>query len=85
MRAECHEPIKRTVLVHGTAHGGPCWDRLVLLISERGYDVAAPDLPGPGDITVSSTIRPCMSQFQVADDVHVGEKRRYDARDATLC
>lgn len=42
-------PIKRIVLVHGAGHGGWCWAHLIPLLTERGYRVAAPDLPGLGD------------------------------------
>ena len=36
------------VLVHGGAHGGWCWDKLVPELRKRGHDVVAPDLPGMG-------------------------------------
>jgi pimeloyl-ACP methyl ester carboxylesterase len=36
------------VLVHGGAHGGWCWDKLVPELRKRGHAVLAPDLPGMG-------------------------------------
>jgi pimeloyl-ACP methyl ester carboxylesterase len=36
------------VLVHGGAHGGWCWDKLVPELRKRGHGVLAPDLPGMG-------------------------------------
>jgi pimeloyl-ACP methyl ester carboxylesterase len=36
------------VLVHGGAHGGWCWDKLVPELRKRGHRVVAPDLPGMG-------------------------------------
>jgi pimeloyl-ACP methyl ester carboxylesterase len=36
------------VLVHGGAHGGWCWDKLVPELRKRGHQVVAPDLPGMG-------------------------------------
>jgi len=33
------------VLVQGGYHGGWCWDRLRLVLAERGHDSLAPDLP----------------------------------------
>ena len=36
------------VLVHGSAHGSWCWDRIVPLLRERGHKVTAVDLPGNG-------------------------------------
>jgi pimeloyl-ACP methyl ester carboxylesterase len=36
------------ILVHGGAHGGWCWDKLVPELRKRGHGVAAPDLPGMG-------------------------------------
>ena len=32
-------------LVHGAWHGPWCWDRLTLLLQERGHEVIVPDLP----------------------------------------
>ena len=36
------------ILVHGGAHGGWCWDKLVPELRKRGHRVVAPDLPGMG-------------------------------------
>ena len=36
------------VLVHGSAHGAWCWERVVPLLEERGHKVVAVDLPGNG-------------------------------------
>ena len=33
------------LLIHGTCHGGWCWDELAPLLQQRGHAVAAPDLP----------------------------------------
>lgn len=41
--------LARFVLVHGAAHGGWCWQRVVPLLTARGHVVQAPDLPGAGD------------------------------------
>lgn len=40
--------IPRVVLIHGAAHGGWCWERVVPLLRARGFVVDAPDLPGLG-------------------------------------
>jgi pimeloyl-ACP methyl ester carboxylesterase len=37
------------ILVHGGAHGGWCWNRLVPELTSRGHRAIAPDLPGMGD------------------------------------
>jgi len=36
------------VLVHGSWHGGWCWDKVVPLLVKKGHFVFAPDLPGHG-------------------------------------
>ena len=36
------------VLVHGSAHGSWCWERIVPLLQEQGHTVTAVDLPGNG-------------------------------------
>ncbi len=36
------------VLVHGSAHGSWCWERVVPLLQQRGHVVTAVDLPGNG-------------------------------------
>jgi pimeloyl-ACP methyl ester carboxylesterase len=37
------------ILVHGGAHGGWCWNKLVPELESRGHRAVAPDLPGMGD------------------------------------
>lgn len=37
------------ILIHGGAHGGWCWERLVPLLAGQGHTVLAPDLPGAGN------------------------------------
>lgn len=41
--------MARFILVHGAAHGGWCWEKIVPLLQEKGHHVLAPDLPGAGD------------------------------------
>ncbi len=36
------------VLVHGSAHGSWCWERVVPLLEQHGHKVIAVDLPGNG-------------------------------------
>jgi pimeloyl-ACP methyl ester carboxylesterase len=36
------------ILIHGAMHGGWCWERVVSLLTRRGHQVTAPDLPGMG-------------------------------------
>jgi pimeloyl-ACP methyl ester carboxylesterase len=40
--------MAKFVLVHGGAHGGWCWDKLVPELRKLGHQVVAPDLPGMG-------------------------------------
>jgi pimeloyl-ACP methyl ester carboxylesterase len=35
-------------LIHGSWHGGWCWERVVPLLEAQGHRVLAPDLPGMG-------------------------------------
>ncbi len=45
------------VLIHGSGHGGWCWDKVSPLLKNAGHVVLAPDLPGSGnDHTPLSTI-----------------------------
>jgi hypothetical protein len=37
--------MARFVLVHGSWHGGWCWERLATELRLRGHEVSAPDLP----------------------------------------
>jgi pimeloyl-ACP methyl ester carboxylesterase len=41
--------MARFVLVHGAWHGGWCWRHVAPLLTARGHEVHAPDLPGHGD------------------------------------
>jgi pimeloyl-ACP methyl ester carboxylesterase len=36
------------ILVHGSWHGGWCWDKVKVYLEARGHTVFAPDLPGHG-------------------------------------
>jgi len=36
------------VLVHGSWHGGWCWEKIVPILQKNGHRVLAPDLPGHG-------------------------------------
>ncbi len=36
------------VLIHGSLHGGWCWNKVVPLLESEGHKVEAPDLPGHG-------------------------------------
>lgn len=37
------------ILIHGSWHGGWCWNKVVPLLQEKGHVVIAPDLPGHGN------------------------------------
>ncbi len=37
------------VLIHGSWHGGWCWERVAPLLEAAGHKVLAPDLPGMGE------------------------------------
>jgi pimeloyl-ACP methyl ester carboxylesterase len=37
------------VLIHGSGHGGWCWNKVTPLLTQAGHEVIAPDLPGHGD------------------------------------
>jgi pimeloyl-ACP methyl ester carboxylesterase len=50
------------ILVHGSFHGGWCWEKVVHQLNEAGHKAFAPDLPGmgaartpPQDITLATT------------------------------
>jgi pimeloyl-ACP methyl ester carboxylesterase len=50
------------ILVHGSMHGGWCWDKVVHGLNEAGHRALAPDLPGmgadgtpPRDVTLAMT------------------------------
>jgi pimeloyl-ACP methyl ester carboxylesterase len=40
--------VSTFVLIHGSWHGGWCWDKVVPLLEQAGHKVIAPDLPGHG-------------------------------------
>lgn len=40
------EPRTTIVLIHGSNHGGWCWERVVPLLEDAGYEVRTPTLPG---------------------------------------
>ena len=40
----------RFVMVHGSWHGGWCWDRVTPLLTQQGHRVVAPTLVGLGDL-----------------------------------
>lgn len=46
------------LLVHGSWHGGWCWDKVAPLLRAAGHAVLAPDLPGHGDDWPSARVRP---------------------------
>ena len=37
------------LFIHGSGHGGWCWDKISPLLKESGHHVLAPDLPGSGN------------------------------------
>jgi pimeloyl-ACP methyl ester carboxylesterase len=50
------------ILVHGSLHGGWCWEKVVHRLNEAGHRAFAPDLPGMGadrtpplDVTLATT------------------------------
>src|SRR5690348_7432805 len=53
-RCSCTERESRApamsvfVLIHGSWHGGWCWERVTPLLRAAGHRVIAPDLPGHG-------------------------------------
>lgn len=40
--------MSKFILIHGAWHGAWCWDKVVPILKEEGYEVLAPDLPGHG-------------------------------------
>jgi pimeloyl-ACP methyl ester carboxylesterase len=67
-------PIERIVLIHGAGHGAWCWDRVLPYLSDWGYRVAAPDLPGlgadptpPSDVTFDAYVG-CVVEALGEDD-----------------
>jgi pimeloyl-ACP methyl ester carboxylesterase len=58
------------VLVHGAYHGAWCWERLIPLLTARGAEVTAPDLPGHGgDKTPSTDLSLTLYADRIADVV----------------
>jgi pimeloyl-ACP methyl ester carboxylesterase len=43
------------LLLHGSWHGGWCWDRLKPILEERGHTVSAPTLIGLGELSAEVT------------------------------
>lgn len=41
--------MSKFILIHGAWHGAWCWDKVVPILKEEGYEVLAPDLPGHGN------------------------------------
>lgn len=41
--------MRTYVLIHGSWHESWCWEKVVSLLEQVGYEVEAPDLPGHGD------------------------------------
>jgi pimeloyl-ACP methyl ester carboxylesterase len=41
--------VSTYVLVHGSYHGGWCWEKVVPLLRRSGHDALAPDLPTHGE------------------------------------
>lgn len=39
---------KSIILVHGAWHGSWCWQRVIPLLQQRGFEVGAVDLPSTG-------------------------------------
>src|SRR4051794_6397705 len=49
-RSEREKPVMAIfILVHGSWHGGWCWDSVAMLLAGSGHVVHAPDLAGLGD------------------------------------
>jgi pimeloyl-ACP methyl ester carboxylesterase len=43
------------LLIHGSWHGGWCWERVVPILKERGHNVWAPSLSGMGELAGEAT------------------------------
>ena len=71
------------VLVHGSWHGGWCWDKVVPLLEAKGHKAIALDLPGHGadktpisEITVDSyAARVCAALDAQPEDLSWGVAR----------
>jgi len=37
------------VFIHGSGHGGWCWEKVSPLLRQAGHEVVTPDLPGSGN------------------------------------
>lgn len=45
------------LLIHGSWHGGWCWDKIAPLLRAAGHTVLTPDLPGHGDDWPTTLLR----------------------------
>jgi pimeloyl-ACP methyl ester carboxylesterase len=48
-------PTPTFVLLHGSWHGGWCWDRVKPILEKQGHEVIAPTLLGLGELADSAT------------------------------
>lgn len=54
-RALERSPMARFLLIHGSWHGGWCWERLLPILKERGHEAWAPTLIGLGEHAADAT------------------------------
>ncbi len=47
--------MAKFMLIHGSWHGGWCWERVVPILKERGHEVSAPTLSGLGELASEAT------------------------------
>jgi len=77
-----HGPERRTyVLIHGSWHGGWCWDRLAPILVARAGRVLAPTLVGLGDLASLATPATGLSTHLDQLEAFLAEQ---DVRDAVL-
>jgi len=59
------------ILIHGTSHGGWCWERVAPLLEAKGHVARVPDLPGMGaDSIPFDTLTPAQWDQFVIDLVN---------------